>query len=335
MNGTLNEAMSGISVGLLRTWWLEATQALVDTVGSEEALSLLKPHFVHAGHAGRRVYHGITRLDLGGVDSANAAGYALAPSLGGRFSPMYLAKDGSGMGEMHDCGTSGACKEACIAVCSWTAEASLKEMNPDWEIRLERCLSSGDSLCRWKVWRRGTEGLVKVDEGMRIPPEDRFPDPLDDATRDYLALAYAGEYWVMATRAILDSPSADAAMRSLRERARLSGMSLGLRLAEISHASKEKHTALDVIRLTGKAHQRREEIVMIDGAAEGTVSECPFAGSAPLEICHQYEEFFNGVCEVLSPGSEFRYDRRMTQGEECCHWSLRPRAGPTMDAGIP
>ena len=320
-----DEEKKELSVGLLRSWWLEATQALVDVVGSEDALGLLKPYFLHSGMAGCRVYHSITNLNLNGRESANASGYAFTAFVGGRFTPAYLADDGSGIAELYDCATSGICKEACTSFCQFGALGWIQEMNPDWEIRLIRSLSWGDSCCQWRTWRSETSAKVVAIEEMRIPLDKVFRDPMDDATRKYFGLGYAGEAWVMATRAILDSPRLEEGMDGLHHRMRLYGLSMGLRARGWMPKDSRAIAIYDVVQLISELHQRKSEIVLEDEGAAGTVGECPFAGSAPPETCLQYESFFNGICEAIDPSYEFAYDRMMTKGDKTCHWTIRKK----------
>jgi hypothetical protein len=174
----------------------------------------------------------------------------------------------------------------------------------------------------WRVWREGTDAKVQAKDEMRIPPLHLFHDPLDDATRNYLGLAYAAEYWLMATRAILDCAGGERALDSMYSRMRLSGLSLGLRVAG-SRGRGGQLAAWQLIELISDLHQRKGDIRRRGDGWEGTVTECPFAGSAPREICLQYEAFFNGVCEALSPGFEFKYDSMMTGESTSCHWVLR------------
>lgn len=106
--------MNELSIGLIRGWWLETTQALVDMVSSEEALDNLRPFFQHSGRAGRRMYHEITGvLHLSAKKSAMALGYVLAATVGGEFLPTYLADDDSSLTEMKGCRTGGASWSYC------------------------------------------------------------------------------------------------------------------------------------------------------------------------------------------------------------------------------
>ncbi len=67
MDGPLREVLSEedrqeISLGLLRDWWMTATQAFVDTAGSETALRHLRPHFINAGKAAAYAIISITGI---------------------------------------------------------------------------------------------------------------------------------------------------------------------------------------------------------------------------------------------------------------------------------
>jgi predicted hydrocarbon binding protein len=319
------EEKEDLSVGLLRSWLLEATQALVDVIGSEEALRLSKPYYQHAGMAARRVFQSITNLDLDGIAIARVGFRAHTSYLGGRVSPPYRASDGSEINERHGCATSGICEEACISICSILPVFWVKEMNPDWEIRLIRSLSWGDNCCQWKVWKSGTSPKVEAIEEMRLAPELVHQDPLDDDAWKNLGLAYVGENWVLATRAILDSPARERGIEGLQHRMRLYGLSVGLR-ARGRMPKQSGATAIhDIAKLISALQQRKGEIVLKDNRAEGTVMECPFAGSAPPEVCLQYQAFFNGICEAIDPDYEFVYDRMMTKGDKTCHWTIRKK----------
>jgi predicted hydrocarbon binding protein len=319
------EEKEDLSVGLLRSWLLEATQALVDVMGSEETLRLSKPYYQHAGMASRRVFQSITNLELDGAAIARVGFRAHTSYLGGKVSPPYRASDGSEINERHDCTTSGICEETCILVCSILPLFWVKEMNPDWEILLTRSLSWGDNCCQWKVWKSGASPKVEAKEEMRLAPDLVFQDPLDDDTWKTLGLAYVGENWVLATRAIIDSPKREKVIEGLQDRMRLYGLSVGLQTR--SRAPKQSGTTAihDVVKLISDLHQRKGEMVLKDEKAEGVVMECPFASSAPPEICYQYEAFFNGICEAIDPSNEFAYDRMMTKGDKTCHWMIRKK----------
>lgn len=328
------EEQKELSIGLLREWWITATQALVDEVGSEKALEHLRPYFQHAGKAGRHAYIDITGLNCGDPEIASLeAGYALATATGGTFASAYKAVDGSGIGELRDCMTTGRCKEACMSSCSYVASSSLEELNPDYELILTRSLSFGDGFCQWLFKHKGVSALVEEDDLFRVEPSKAFQDPLNADLNHYLGLAYCGEFWVIATRVFLDVMGPDKVVRSLNCHMHNSGISLGKRISDRTRSEeKREDVILDTIQLISTLHQRKGDIDLDQRTDEGTVKECPFSSSPP-EMCTQYEAFFNGICEAIDPTYEFAYDKMMTKGDKTCHWVVRkkkemPKASP-------
>jgi hypothetical protein len=79
------EEKKELPIGLLREWWIAATQALVDTVGTSAALGLLAPGFRHHGRSG---YHILARSmglicpkDVGSEPSNRVKSHLLLHSL--------------------------------------------------------------------------------------------------------------------------------------------------------------------------------------------------------------------------------------------------------------
>ena len=104
-----------LSIGLIREWFLSATQVLVDHVGSEEALSHLKPYFINTGMAGA---HNIPTFH--GMDFEEATvSLQIIPHMwplvtSGRLNNIFQANDKSSIYEIAGCGTGGRSKEACL-----------------------------------------------------------------------------------------------------------------------------------------------------------------------------------------------------------------------------
>jgi hypothetical protein len=274
------EEKKELSIGLLREWWLEATQTLVDLVGSEESFRLLRPYFYHAGMAGRRVYDGIVKLDLDGGDSMRVHGYLLAEALGGTYRPAYMAEDKSGIGEFTGCTTNGRSEAVCALICEVAPLSYLQEKNPDWEIHLISSLCWGNETCQWKVLRSGSSALVEAKE---------------------------------------------EAMKSLFHRLQLLGSSIGLQIKRGTSDGSSIKTINRTVQLISDLHRRTSQMNINGNLIECTISDCPFAGTGVMDICLQYQAFFNGICEAIDPCYEFAYDRLMTKGDKTCHWTIRKK----------
>ncbi|HTY46938.1 MAG TPA: SHOCT domain-containing protein [Methanomassiliicoccales archaeon] len=314
------------SIGLLREWWIAATQCLVDAVGSEKALALIKPHFVHAGKAGGHVFQKISGGKKDDIRSSQMGmGMAFAMTTAGQWG-VYVADDDSTIGEMKDCATEGQCREACIAFCDYGICAAHVEVSPSYEMRLIRSLAFGDGSCMWLSCRKGTRPKVEPTKEFYPPTGFRPPFVPSEELSEYLSLAWLGEVWLLPTRAFIEEAGWDVAMRKLMSYMRHSGMSTGIALArrfgyDEGHVDSSAHE----IQLIRSLHNMREDVIRSEDSIEGTVEECPFSSSL-TEACSQYEAFCNGICEAIAPGFEFSYDRMMTKGDKTCHWTIRKRA---------
>jgi hypothetical protein len=316
------EEKKELSIGLLREWWLVATQALVDNADSDTALNYFKPHLINAGKASVHVF-----VSLTGITSVRDfkmwQGSVLASMMDGVWGPGYVADDGSFIGELFDCGTEGSCKVACEAYCGIGA-CNAEEMDPSFEMSLISTLSEGDKSCQWLIAKRGKPPKVKPSKEFLTPPDIRIRTELilDEEAINSLVYAYLGEYWVIATKAFIEQAGSKKALDQLRSYIRHSGMSLGIRLFDRLNAHEKKRDSIvDLVSLIQELHQMKGEMKTQEGSNECEIIECPFS-SSPTEICLQYEAFFNGICEAIDPSYEFKYDRMMTKGDKTCHWTI-------------
>jgi hypothetical protein len=330
--GLSEEEARKLAFALLREWWLAATQALVDEAGPEDALKHLKPYFVNTGMAGAHNIQkilGITAQELLRRDVITS----LWPLVtGGRQGGSFCADDGSWISEAVDCATGGSSREGCISLCEYTGTAYQGELAQGEEIVLTKALSFGDPVCQWVAKEKGREAKVAAVAEFRVPEDERPPPPEDDL-REYLALSIIGEAWSNATRAFIDFAGPERALDRLHFYMRHAGLSFGIRMSERFEARERGvDSILDMIKLVQILHHRKSTYARREEDIEGEVSECPFSSSCP-EMCAQYEAFFNGICEAVDPAYEFAYDRRMTHGDQTCHWVIRMKRenapGPT------
>jgi predicted hydrocarbon binding protein len=318
------EDKKALSIGLLREWWLAATQALVDEAGSEKALNHLKPYFLNTGSAGAQnipKIHGVSTEEFLSYDIL----FHMWPMVtGGRIHGVFIADDGSRITEIAECATSGRSREGCICMCGYTVEAAVRESSPGYEMSLKRSLSFGDQVCVILGEVMGLPPQVAPTSEFKIPDEQLPPLKAKDVWV-YLALSYIGECWSNATRAFIDTVGSEGTLCRLRFQMKNSGQSFGTKMAEQYKAWKGgKQSILDLIDFVQVLHQRKGVTEKKEGEIEGTVNECPFSASQP-EMCLQYEAFFNGICEAIDPSFEFAYDRMMTKGDKTCHWTIRKK----------
>jgi len=319
------EEKKELSIGLLREWWLAATQALVDSADSNTALGFLKPHLINAGKASVHVFLSLTGIK-GVRDFKMWQGSALTRMMDGVWGLGYVADDGSFIGELIGCGTGGSCKTACEAFCGIGA-CNVEEMDPSWEMSLISSLANGDRSCQWLIAKKGKPPKVKPSKEFLTPSDMRIRTELflNDEAMNSLVYAYLGEYWVIPTRAFVEQVGSKKALDRLQFYMRHSGMSLGIRLADRLNSHQRKvDSTVDLVMLIQDLHQRKVEFTMEKDSIGCDVIQCPFSGSPP-EICLQYQSFFNGICEAIDPSYEFAYDRMMTKGDKTCHWTIKKK----------
>ena len=301
---------------LLWEWWVTATQALVDTIGSEAAVKALRPYYVNANTAAIHIlgeYASQFREDpfiIGRFYQFGSEAW-----LGGSWD-MWATPCGY-IAVIKGCKTQGQCQELCQLVCQETIENSKRnngEINPETII---------------------VKGLFKGDDQCLIAPADcdwekslrssQLLQPLKFSHEELMAfrMQYVGESWVFTTRAFMDTIGTEVALDKLRLYMRHSGLTYGIRLAEdFENVPRGLKFLGEVIGSINDHHMRKGRRTTSDDEIEQVVEECPFS-QAPPEVCIQYEAFFKGVCEAIDPDIEFVYDRMMSDGDPTCHWTVR------------
>lgn len=310
-----------LSSCLLREWWLSSTQALVDNAGSEKALNLMLPHFINHGRAGGFVHFNSPHHMENSFEDTIIGRSMWPRAFHGADIKVKFGKCGA-IVEAFDCRTKGVSKEACICFCEVSAQscteqtASLEGIEMDFEETLTRSLSFGDNNCEWRFAKRGVQFL---DESMVDSPHFNF----SDEEQRFWLLAGSGEAWVMATKSFCDWAGSPKALEVLQQKMRNSGLAVGKRLAERKWQGITTYDLLlHIIVLINSSQQKKCNSSICQDRSEGEILECPFSQS-PVEICMQYEAFFNGLCEAIDPEYEFIYDRMMTKGDKTCHWVVR------------
>lgn len=330
MHGLLSlEERRELSYGLLREWWLAATQALVDEVGEERALSSLQPYFMNTGMAGAHNLQRLLGVTAEELVRREVVTLTWPLVVGGRLGGIYVADDGSRLGEFLECSSQGSSRVGCASLCGVTGDAYVRELRPGFEMVVSKSLSKGDRSCQLVGKPLGSEAEVSATEGKRVD-EHALMSTLSEDVLEYLALSIIGEAWCNATRALTDLVGSDAARTLLRRHMRHSGLALGLRF---ERRAKERGPlgAIKAIELIQDLHQRKCEIAQAGPEVGCEVRECPFSSSSH-EMCAQYEAFFQGLCEVMDPACEFSYDRTMTNGDKSCHWTMRGKGAETAEA---
>jgi hypothetical protein len=315
-----------LSVELFREWWIATIKAMVEEVGSEISFRFLKPHHVNAGKAS--VYYLLTN----GYRPTNL-GEAMAIWNGiadwiftGGIHRIWTDGKNTAIAEVTDCELfkKWGFNEACIILCRYGGEAGGVDFLPGFVLEHTSSEGLGDDKCRWIMTRKGMEPASDCNIPVEIPS-------ISEELFMYLSLAYFGECWVIGTKAFIDSCGSERVNEKLNSRMRQSGLLVGLRLKKIMKLDGlDISSAVRIVSRIESLHQMKASIEYGPISSEGSITECPFSDS-PIEICKQYEAFFNSVFAAISPGFEFVYDRMMTKGDKTCHWTIRKKGEITND----
>jgi hypothetical protein len=312
-------ALEGSFIDLFWEWWVTSTQALVDTMGSEEAIQALRPYYMNANTATVHILSDAFKDLLEDPDFASKmVQFASEAWFGGKVT-IWESKDVF-VRENFGCKTQGACKELCHIVCKELVDNHARAINRQMTAMIDKGLFKGDDHCI--VILRASDAL-NVD----LPPDLREIGPFNISEEDLFSirLQYLSESWVFTTRAFLDRLGPKMTLDKLRLYMRHSGLTYGILVAEMFKDEERELQLLGmVIGAINDAHMRKGTRRTSPDLIEEVVFECPFS-QAPPEVCLQYEAFFRGVCEAIDPDFEFAYDRMMSDGDETCHWVIRKK----------
>jgi hypothetical protein len=153
------------------------------------------------------------------------------------------------------------------------------------------------------------------------------PQELEDS----FSVQYYAEWWVIATRALIDHLGEEKAAIVLGPYMKYSGVSYGLKASSFQHEeSGQVRINRCLIEITESLQMKASPPASSDNIGEWTIIECPFK-DAPIQVCRQFESFCNGICEAIDPSYEIAYDRMMTKGDKTCHWVVRKKGKPTQE----
>jgi hypothetical protein len=315
---------------LLADWWMNTVQALVDSAGHEKALEFLKPYQKNASTASALILIKELGLELGFYSSGYAS--KIATHFLHRSDDFESITYENGIiSVVSDCPFKYGPVEICDVVCDFGSNEFVKVFAPDIDLIMTARLTAGDRECRWTT-------IPKSQTTPGMEPE--FGDPLAMSAKrnlpkemiDSFAIQYLAEFWVMATKALIDHAGGGVAFKIVEPYMIHSGISYGLRYRneERDDRIEDLEKIIDCISSCGLALQMKcGPLKSSNDCSELTITECPFKDTPP-EVCYQFESFCNGICQAIDPAYEFSYDRMMTKGDESCHWSVRKRRAGSM-----
>lgn len=304
-------------MGLLWEWWVASTQALVDEVGPEEALRALRPYYLNANDAAIAIVSNhFVELAKDPDFSAKMTIFATEAWYGGETS--LRISEGLMVMDHHGCMTRGESKELCHMVCKELMDNQAQLLDKEAFAVLEMSLCQGDDHCRVVIGTR--EGMTGRSSGS-MRGIDR-PE-ISDWEFQSFQRQYVSESWVLTTRALINRLGPERAGETLRAYMRHSGLAHGLEIAErLGPRPWDAPMLAHLVALFNRNHLKNDRGPGSPEPAGAEIDGCPFS-QAPLEICLQYQAFFDGVMEALNPEYELAFEARVTDGDKACRWMIR------------
>ena len=321
----IDEEQAELAFQLLFDWYANALQALVDAAGNEKATELLRPYFKNASIASIYILNETFGLGAGDSNALNFF-HVVIFNFMARVPTMEISVYEKGdIAKVSNCPFKQGPIVHCALFCNEGPNMQAETLGIVSTTRLVSSLSQGDSECRWITrFGRNKESEYREDLGVEIANvlNWQFPKEMVDS----FCIQYYAEFWVIATRALIDHIGELQATFVLKPYMKHRGISFGLKgSSAFINADSNLARISSMVDHCGRALQMKGVSSNSDTVLdERTIVECPFK-DAPIQVCQQFEAFFNGICEAIDPSYEFVYDRMMTKGDKTCHWTIRKK----------
>lgn len=314
MTNSLSTADNNLWTKRLLCQWMEgAQQALLDSVGFEEAVRLLRPHATNSGVAGTQF--AMNRLGIEGYDVANIlTAYKFTHLAMGREDSRIRMCELGGYIDFFSCPFENCSHLNCVFLCDMGGKGEASLAGPEYEWHLSKSMCYGDEFCRKGMVRDGHTFEEMKREDMRIiePP----PFPVSEEELAWFSRAYYGEFWTIFTRCLIEVADGPGAIELMRPHMKQSGIAFALEARESLGLHGDDPTALKEIfnllfdLLAIKAKWSETE-------STWTVVECPFS-NAEREVGAQLSIFMNAMVEGFDRRLHLDRAKRMCGGEGCC-----------------
>jgi hypothetical protein len=308
---------------LLFDWYTSTLRALVDAAGQDRAIELLAPYHKNAFVAAYFIVHDFYKLgEKSQLTWFFVTWNTLLFML--RSPDVYVdIYSNGGMARVDRCLFENGPVEHCILVCAKGPSISLEAYGIEMRTNLVSSISQGDKECKWITKKRSSKDPYS-EEGLGFHLCSIMPWDVPKLQVDAFSIQYCAEWWVIATRALIDLLGEGEAVSAVVPYLKRSGISQGQRMSSSQDGQNPKE---NIARLIIEVNTWLQ-IQFADNTEdhfERTIVDCPFK-EAPTAVCKQFEAFCNGICEAIDPSYEFVYDRMMTNGDERCHWTIKKRS---------
>jgi hypothetical protein len=299
-------------------------QAMVETVGSDGTIKLLRPYLENSGKA--------FALNLGEWTKDDDAILRLAKTMIMGQMPMgqecksFYVLGGEAFFESEGCPFLGTIPEICECYCSIFAGSFTRQIDPDLEIESTPGNGTENPRCKWRFYHRTQTPMS--DFSIRELDVEALMSQISGEEMEWRSHHYIGGVWEMITYAMVNGLGSEAMLGSLSGYMRRNGFSFGLRIKSYRGIEgRDLDSILSALEVFSKAICQKQ-VRPSSGPEElkVLVSACPFSSDyATPEHCQLIENINDGICKAINPDYEFHYDSMMTNGADGCQWTVRRR----------
>lgn|GEM_PF-6331898 len=296
-----------------------ALQACIDTIGPEDTTKMFQPYNMLSGHAIVINLDAKNRFPHTQNDLLRAAiqFYYIMPLVWMASICNGFLTANSFSADVTRC--LGQNLPLLCEGCNTVAQAQVETINPSFMFYCDAGLRKGQDRCKTTVRTKG---------GNADPIEEAttciLPVRVTEEEIDFWPVHYFTGYWSYATIILVDSVGEEKAREIWGPYFENAGASVALMLKRELNIEETDARGIGAIMdfLNDMSTQTGELTQFTPNIVTRTINQCPFAGPG---MCYQYKKVADGVCRVINPNYEFKYESMMTRGDSSCKWVVSKR----------
>jgi hypothetical protein len=295
-------------------------QAIIETIGSQRMMMILRPYFEVSGKAFFLNLSDWTKGDDVHLKLAKTMTIGQTPM--GQECKSFRVLEGEAFFESEGCPFINTVPEICECYCTIFTEAFIKQIDPDLCVESFPG-SSYDHRCRWRFYYKD-RALMSGFFNKEIDVE-KIRCQISDEELEWRAHHYIGGVWEMVTQALVEDLGIELIHAPLESYMRRNGYSYGLRIKRyLGIEGRDKESLVVALEAFGRSICQTHMIESSEGDdVRVIVDQCPFrCDLVTPEHCRLIEMINQGICTAINPEFSFKYESMTTLGEKDCIWSL-------------
>jgi hypothetical protein len=315
--------MQELKIYTFMEWFSASMQALIDTLGVEDAKRMIQPYMTLSGHAIIINLEAKNRFPNVQSDLLRAAiqFYYIMPLIWlGKISKGFLTPN-SGSADITRCIIQDMPVEFCDFFCNSAGQAQVETINPDFLFNCDMGLRKGLNRCKFTIRKKGGN-VEPIEEATTC----LLPVRVTEEEINFWPIHFFSLCWEYATIALIDSVGEKKTREIIGPYLEHAGEAVALMLKkELKIEETDARGIGAIINFLNDANSQTGELTQFTpDTVTKTINQCLYSGSSIL-MCYQYEKIANGVCKAINQNYEFKHEKMMSQGDSYCQWVVSKR----------